>query len=180
MPISFEEAKTIAQARIPKEGVLVNIIPKSYGWYFLCQSQAFVETGNILEAWIGSGGFIVEKADGRVFEFGSAYSLEENFRRYEMGFKYEFYDLIISEVINLNLAIDYLYRLDMTFVIPEEAHRNPAFFQNRYTKSQIRQKLKTLPCVFSKQRFYFRIDVIEEMERAKCLVFSVVEHNSAT
>jgi hypothetical protein len=38
---------------------------------------------------IGSGGFIVERENGRVFEFGSAYPLEMWIANYEKGFKYD-------------------------------------------------------------------------------------------
>ncbi len=98
----------------------------------------------------GSGGFIVEKANGRVFRFGSAYSLERNLRSYEAGFEFELYDLIFKSVRNLEQTILLLNKLDMTYVVPEVERGAKWKIPKRYTQKQIKQRLEELPATFAK------------------------------
>src|SRR5215204_5740641 len=116
--ISFEEAKKIALNNISSDcDILPNsIIEKSYGWYFNFQSKKFIESGNILDMLIGSGGFIVEKDSGKVVQFGSAYSLEKNFEIYEKGFLRKNLDLVITKVFDSSECVRLLNRLSMTYL----------------------------------------------------------------
>ena len=78
--ISFEQAKKIAIQKIGPECGLIeeSTVEKPYGWYFIYQSNEWLRTRNIRDALIGSGGFIVEREDGRIYEFGSAYPRSRN------------------------------------------------------------------------------------------------------
>jgi hypothetical protein len=87
--ITFEQAKQIAIKKIGSNRVLLEdmIIEKPYGWFFSYSSKTDVESGNLKHILVGSKGFIVEREDGCIFDFGSAYSLEHDFAAYEAGFK---------------------------------------------------------------------------------------------
>jgi hypothetical protein len=172
MPITFDEAKRIALAQVPEGGVLLEIIPKPYGWYFYYQSREYAETGDWLNLWVGHAGFVVDKADGHIFNFPSAYPREENFRRYELGFNVKEYDLLITEILDIDLAVSHLSNLSLYYPVPNQE------FGEIYTEQEIREQLQTLPCTFSKQRFYFRVQELESMKWAKCLVFSVMDHKT--
>jgi hypothetical protein len=47
-----------------------------------------------------------------------------------------------------------------------------------YTKELISSELSNLPCLFSNQRFYFRVEVLEQMQKSKCALFVVRQHIS--
>ena len=61
--MTFEEAQNIALSKINSDCDILSdsIIEKPYGWYFNHQSKKYIETGNISEMLVGSGGFLVEK-----------------------------------------------------------------------------------------------------------------------
>ena len=112
---------------------------------------------------LGSGGFIVEKTDGRVFEFGSAFPLEKWIANYEKGFKYHRYDLTILAVSDLNAATGLLHQLYMHYVIPEAAYGTVWVVPHLYTPDDIRKMLTQLPCTFSDQAFWNRVDVFDDI-----------------
>jgi len=176
--ICFEEAKRIALAYIGPDCALVDAatMEKPYGWYFLGQSRAFLETGDSSKMLLGSGGFIVEREAGRVFEFGSAYPRERWIANYERGFKYECYDLTIIAVSDLERAIGLLQRLDMVYVIPEEENGTVWRIPRRYTQEQVRERLGRLPCTFAEQAFWHRVDVFDEIDASGCLKYELREH----
>ena len=163
--LSFDEAKQIALGRIGPQCVLIEsaTLEKPYGWYFRAETRAFIETGDPKQRGIGSGGFIVEKADGRVFEFGSAFPVDRWVANYEKGFKYYRYDLTILAVSDLVTAIGLLLQLSMQHVIPEEAVGTVWVIPQPYTVDDIRKMLTQLPCTFTNQAFWHRVDVFDDI-----------------
>lgn len=176
--ITFEEARRIALDKIGPNCALVEsaTIEKPYGWYFLGQSRAFLETGDHMHMLLGSGGFIVERADGRVFEFGSAYPTERWIANYERGFKYHRYDLTVSAVSDPEAAVGLLARLDMTYVIPEPDGGTVWVIPRRYTREQLQRKLERLPCTFAGQAFWHRVEVFDEIDASGCCTYELREH----
>jgi len=175
--ITFEQAKKIALERIGPDCALIesSIIEKPYGWYFNFQSKKFIATQDHRYALVGSGGLIVERRDGRVFMFPSAYSREENLRKYEAGFRYGSYDLVIVEVSDHERTTDLLLKLRMTYVVPEEAHGTTWRIPTQFTRSMISRRLRSLPCTFRNQEFYFVTDVFEEIDEAQCCRYEILE-----
>jgi hypothetical protein len=176
--ITFEEAKQIALNKIGPDCALYEhgIIEKPYGWYFYYQSKAYFVSGNRKDMFVGSGGFIVERGDGRVFEFGSAYSLERNFAAYEAGFKFHSYDLTIISVSDRKQTVSLLHKLDMIYVIPEYEHGVVWKIPQKFTKSQIRSLISSLPHTFYAQGFYFRVEIFAEIDAAGCCKYALREH----
>jgi len=182
MAISFDQAKQIALQHIGPECGLMeeNTIEKPYGWYFIGQSKEFLRTGDEHHMLVGSGGFIVERENGRIYEFGSAYSTERNFAAYEWGLKYESYDLTITKIRDLEKTLHHLLTLNLTYVIPEVAHGRTWRIPKPYTREQLAQKLRVLPCIFENCRgFYFKYEQLLELERARCCEYQLAEHHAA-
>ena len=171
--ITFEEAKAIAETQIPSHHSFVEIIEKPYGWYFYSQSKAYIESGDFRQMEIGSGGFIVEKSEGKVVSFGSAYSLEENFKIYEAGLSHKSYDLTITKIKDLNLAIGLLKKLSMTFVKSEFEHNVEWKIPGHFNEKQLKTILQNLPCTFKNQNFYFRYKEFEEMKNSNVLNYEL-------
>jgi len=191
MTITFEKAKRIAKARQPQGCVLQTEIEKPYGWYFSFETRQYIKTGDDVYKLL-DGGFIVDKVHGHIFEFPTAYSLEENFRRHELGFRWKnTYDLTVTHIHNVDLAVYYLSRLSMRnepakigiFARIWLGTRKLLGYHRKisaafYTQQQIRERLNRLPCVFRRQRLYIRVDVLEMMQKTKCLTYSVTEHKA--
>jgi Immunity protein 35 len=57
-------------------------IEKDYGWYFFSASRKFLKTENISDMALGNGPILVAK-DGKITQFGTAYSIEHYVREYE-------------------------------------------------------------------------------------------------
>jgi hypothetical protein len=179
--ISFEQARQIAVQKIGPECGLVDehTLEKPYGWYFMYQSKEYLRTGDRRYALIGSGGFIVEKENGRIYTFGSAYSLERNFAAYEYGLKYERYDLTISAVKDMERALDLLLKLNLQFVVPEFAHGRRWRIPQPYRRDQLREKLRDLPVTFEDCRgFYFKYEVFLEIDEARAFEYQLREHTA--
>ena len=178
--ITFEEAKQIALDRIGPDCALIDdaTMEKSYGWYFCYQSKAYVQSGDFRDMLIGSGGFIVEREDGDVFEFGSAYPLERNLAAYEAGFKYDTYDLTILSVSDIQQTVRLLLSLNMTYVVPEEAYGTMWRIPQGYTEVQIRSALASLPHTFSDQQFYFRFEEFSAIDKAGCCRYQLHGHRA--
>lgn len=171
--ITFEEAKYIAEKQIPSHHSLIEIIEKPYGWYFTSQTKAYIESGDFRQMDVGSGGFIVEKANGQIVGFSSAYSSEENFKIYEAGISNKSCDLTITKVRDLNLAIRLLKKLSMTFVKSEFEHNIEWKIPKEFNEKQLKEILQNLPYTFTNQNFYFRYKEFEEMSKSNALEYEL-------
>jgi len=170
MPITFDEARSIALSRIGPECALIAAatLAKPYGWYFNYQNRACLEKRDGGQMLVGSGGFIVEREDGRVFEFGSAYPPETWLANYEQGYKYERYDLMIRSVVDLATTLDGLERLSMQYIVPELEHGTLWNIPRTFTRQQLADRLGRLPYMFENQAFWHRIEEFEELKRSGC------------
>jgi hypothetical protein len=157
--ITFEEAKQIALNHIHPDCALVEdeISEKPYGWYFFYQSRAYLQSGNILDRLIGGGGFIVDRDDGYVFEFGSGYPLSRNLKAYEAGFKYDSYDLKIVSINSFQETLDWLLTLSMPY----------------YGKDNLESVLMSLPYTFFNQGLWFRAEEFLTIDQSKCCQYEL-------
>lgn len=177
--ISFDDAKQIALDKIGPECALFEdeIIEKPYGWYFCYQSKAYVASGDLSDFLVGSGGFIVEREDGRIFNFGSAFTLERNLAAYEAGFRFELYDLTITRVFNLEETVALLHKLNMTYVISEVENGTVWRIPREFSKTELRTRLTSLPHTFAGHNFYFRVEVFGLIDAAECCDYHLEKHN---
>lgn len=58
-------------------------LQKPYGWVFFYNSRRFLETGNPLEALGGNGPIVVERAEGRLHQLGSALPPDASIAEFE-------------------------------------------------------------------------------------------------
>lgn len=59
-------------------------IEKDYGWIFFYNSREFLETGEFSARVAGNGPIVIEKADGRITQLGTARPSEEYIREFEL------------------------------------------------------------------------------------------------
>jgi hypothetical protein len=173
--ITFEEAERIALDKIGEDCALYyeDIIEKPYGWYFSFQSRKYIETGNLSEMLVGSGGFIVEKESGRIVNFGSVNTREKNFEIYEKGFLGVNYDLIVKRVKNLNQAVRLLHSLRMYYIETEFAYGVEWKISKTFNEKQIKNALSNLPYTFPNQIFSSNFEIFQEINDSKCLEYEL-------
>jgi hypothetical protein len=176
--IDYQQARQIALDRIGHDCALYedSILEKPYGWVFSFNSRRFLETGDVGDMLVGSAGFVVERENGRVFGFGSAYPLEVWIANYEKGFRYDRYDLTITSVRDLSTTVRLLHRLRMAYVIPEEEHGVKWRIAKNFTPQQLAALLERLPLTFRAQSFAFRVDVFDEIDLTQCCKYALGEY----
>lgn len=90
--IGFAEARAVAQAHIgemqtPAVPSLVlmdeETIERPYGWVFVYQNRAFVETGEFRYMLGGNSPFIVARETGAITQLGTRLPVEQSLREYE-------------------------------------------------------------------------------------------------
>ena len=157
--------------------MLDHIVEKEYGWVIFSQSKEYIRTNDWKCMLIGSGGTLVEKAIGNTYEFGSAYSTDENLRIYELGyFKYENWDIEIFKVIKKTETIEHLSRLGIMYVVPEEEHGTVWKIPKTYTTEQLKNKLKSLPTRFNLGNVYFRWEELEFLKTQRDFEYRLSEN----
>lgn len=178
MPTMITKEQAIESVRSDLEDgldvMLDSIIEKDYGWLIFSQSKEYIETGNILYMVVGSGGTLIEKESGRKIQLGSAYSTEKNLEIYEKGyFRFDNWDIVITRVNDLRRTIDYLGKLDISYVIPEEAHGEVWKIAKGYTDKQLKSKLETLPVRFNLGDVYFLYKRLESLKKQKDFIYQL-------
>lgn len=150
-------------------------IEKEYGWVVFSQTKECIATGDFRHMEVGSGGVLVEKRTGRLIEFGSAYSTENNLQIYEAGYlAHDNFDMLVTAVSDLREAEDLLYRLSILYVRPEFDSETTWRIPKEYKVKEIRARLQQLPCRFNIGSLYFKWQHIERMKASRILRFELL------
>ena len=155
-------------------------IERVYGWVFFAQTKEYIESRDISAIAIGSGGTLVEKQSGRCIEFGSAFSTETNLKIYEAGYlDHPDFDLLITEVSQIQEAVRLLDQLAISYVVPEVSNGTAWRIPKAYTQQQLSAKLSRLPCRLNVGSLYFKWQVVEEMKTSPALKFSLLPNDGS-
>ena len=128
-------------------------VETEHGWYF---PPAFEV--------IGCNGGIVGKADGVVFTLGSAYSVERDIHFYDRGFRSEVYDLVVLEVFDLRAAAALLRAVGPAVVEPFYEYDTVWRIPRDLSRTEISDRLASLPALFPDIRLYFSLELLEQAE----------------
>jgi len=86
---TYDRALAVARAYVEGvtdgRGVLVEsqTLDRPYGWVFFYQSRAFLESGDMLDAFAGNAPIIFNRLSGEYRVTGTAYPLEQYLQEYE-------------------------------------------------------------------------------------------------
>jgi hypothetical protein len=177
--ISKEEAiNKVRDTLCEHEDVILDaIIEKEYGWVIFSQTKKYIKLGDERYMSLGSGGTLVEKNTGNTYEFGSAYSTDENLRIYELGYlQYENWDIAIHKVRNINNTINHLLKLGICYVVPEEECDIVWKIPKKYTAGQFKNKLKSLPARFRLGGVYYSWKVLESFKEQSDFEYQLSEN----
>jgi hypothetical protein len=84
--------------------------------------------------------------------------------------------LVVRSVPDSAEAVRLLDRLSMRYVIPEEDGGTVWVIPRRHNPKTIRAILAQLPCVFSGQAFWHRVEVFDEIDASGCCSYDLREH----
>lgn len=178
--ITKEEAIKMIRDTLPEDQdvMLDYVIEKEYGWVIFYQSKEYIQTNNFNSMLVGSGGILVEKATGNTYEFGSAYSTDQNLRIYELGYlQYENWDIEVIKVINKSRTIEHLSKLHIQYVVPEKEHDTVWVIPKEYSPEQIRHKLNSLPVKFNLDGVYLGCwEVLESFKEQNDFEYQLFEN----
>lgn len=174
--ITFPLARRIATAHVPPDCGLLDETTRERpsGWYFAYQSHRYLQSRDFRHMLVGSGGLMVNKETGDVFEFGSAYPLERNFAAYEWGMRSNTNDLTITAVHDLPRALDSLLKLRLSYAIPEAAHGRTWRIPRSYDRAQLQTLLQSLPHTFPDYTgLFFDYETFLEIDATRCLTYAL-------
>jgi hypothetical protein len=77
-------------------------------------------------------------------------------------------------------TLDLLLKLRMTYVKPEFAYGRRWRIPQEYSRKQLAERLRTLPCVFRDCReFFHRHETFVELDAAGCCRYELREHEAS-
>jgi hypothetical protein len=176
--ITYEQAQQIIISRIGDERGLVEeeTLEKPYGWYFYVQSKKWIKTRAFEDEMIGSAGFLIERENGRVVEFGSGQSVKIQLEHYEAGFRYEFYILTILavyDVQNTFRALQHLRLIDLNVEL-DLPRKKFLIHPTEHGHEFFKTILSTLPFTFPVHHYYFQHEVLFKVKQARWFEFELV------
>lgn len=174
------EARRLAEAHVPHDTVVLSehSAECEFGFYFETDSRAHQETGRFEDLLICSCGVLVNRANGNVHHLGSAFPPEYWFEAYRRHFHLPC-TVVVTEVQDQERAAESLLRLQMSFVVPEEAHGTVWRIPKYYGLKDFLKSFKKLPARFENQDLIFRLHEIETIEKGGDLVMQVEPTDSA-
>jgi hypothetical protein len=163
--MNIAEAKKLAEAHISEDMVLLDDQSREceFGFYFATDSRKHQNTGRFENLLIGSWGVLVDRETGEVHDLSSAFDLEYWFEAYRRHLHVP-NTVVVKKVKDQKRAVDALYRLQMTYVIPEQAHGEIWKIPKQYSPKSIKDAINDLPVCFENQDLIFRLREIETIE----------------
>lgn len=126
-------------------------------------SKKYIETRNHLDHLVGAGPIIIDKEDGYLIMYGSAYSTERAVKDYRTKkpkwnlIRVDFpsfdiqtnYNIKIEKKLHEEKLIDLLFRSLYGYIVAEVEGDTIWRVRHSYTKEVIKERLATLPTIFT-------------------------------
>jgi hypothetical protein len=119
----------------------------------------------------------VNKETGKIFVFGSTFSLDRDLRMYDLGMDAEKHDLVITAIADLEETLVFLQRIRAEVVEPSYEAGRVWRIPRRLTEEEIRTRLASLPALFPVQKLYFVFEAVEAARSSGCCVVELFPRN---
>jgi hypothetical protein len=164
--VSERRARELAEAFAASQGraLATAVTELERGWYFAWESDGRV----------GSHGLAVNKDDGRIFAFGSAFSVERDLSMYDRGMDAEKHDLVVVAVENLEETLAFLQALAPSTVDLSFEHGTVWRIPRILSRSELESSVSKLPAIFPDLSHYFSFEAVEAARSSGCCVFEVL------
>ena len=131
-----------------------------FGFYYHVTSEAYLQTGDMMDLPVGSCGVLVDRDTGEVHDLGSAFGLEYWLEAYSRGL-HQLMDVVVVAVGDRQRAASALGRLQMSCVVPEVAHGETWRIRQSYNQKDFIVAFDSLPARFEAQQLIFRMHEID-------------------
>ncbi|PQO45772.1 hypothetical protein [Blastopirellula marina] len=125
--------------------------------------------------FIGCAGIIMDKLDGYVNALGSCYDLDLYFWAHNQNIKYEYADLTVTKVKNLQPTIATLMKMGNRAPLNPIPNKSDSAGNRTMflTRENIAEQLANLPVTFANQSLWFTIGALKKSFDADDFSFSV-------
>jgi hypothetical protein len=165
-----------------------SIVDSERFYCFNFQSNAFIQTQDMMTMVVGQGDTIINKEDNRFFNFGSRFSLaaslkmlEENLLtekrirkhkpRFELNTKY---NLQINGIKKRHVLIEQLILHEVTYVIPEVVGDSIFRVAKTYDTRSLEKRLNDVPVVF--HGVSDSLALVDALLASDCCNFELEQH----
>jgi hypothetical protein len=141
-----------------------------HGWLVFVQTKRYIETKDSRHAVLGPAGTIVDKRTGRLIPLGLPPHIQ--LQMFEAGYlDHDDFDLVVTSVADPAEAARVLETLEISYVVPELEHGRLWHIPRPYSATQIRERIRELPCRFNLGSPYRSWETLEQMKGNRSLEF---------
>lgn len=101
--------------------------------------------------------------------------MERDLELYERGYQFGAYDLVITEIADLDATLSTLVDLRISVVEPRYEHGTVWRIPRPVTREELRTRLAKLPAVFGKLHLYFVAQALERARASNAFRFALLE-----
>jgi hypothetical protein len=164
--IEQSRAQELAEAAFEFDEVVLGAARElDQGWFFPCiakRSRLFA-------------GVIVNKETGRHLLVMTESSLARDLTLYDVGYQFERYDVVVLTIEDLDEAVRTLLGLGDVTVDTYYRYGRVYRVGRRLTEAEVRERLSTLPAVFS-NRLAFNLESLEHAREQGWFEFKALEY----
>ena len=175
--MDLADLRRIAETHVP-EGLAVDearVLELREGQLFV--RAATSGTPDPLSTPVGCNGVIVNKTTGNALRLGSAFPIARDAAMYDCGYRFDRYDLVVTEVGSRShgrdASQDRYYGCGAD-VRAGDGRRIP----RPMTNDELRARLARVPCVFGNVRLYAACEALEAAREAGAFVFELLEYRA--
>ena len=85
--MNYRKARQLAETWVAlvsdDAAVIVDVLPRPYGWVFFWESRRFLETSQTPDRLAGNAPILIDRVDGELRVTGTAYPIEHYLQMYE-------------------------------------------------------------------------------------------------
>ena len=173
------DLRRIAETHVP-EGLAIDearVLELREGQLFPFRA-ATSGTPDPLSTPVGCNGVIVNKITGKALRLGSAFPIARDAAMYDRGYRFDRYDLVVTEVRHPAHTVETLRKIAMTVVEPTYEQGTVWRIPRPMTNEELRARLARVPCVFGNVRLYAACEALEAAREAGAFVFELLEYRA--
>ncbi len=125
---------------------------------------------------IGARGVIVNKHTGDRLQLGSGMlPIGRDLAVYDKGYQFYYYDLVVTNITDMQQTLDTLEALRLSVVEPAYAHGTVWRVPRALTRAELRSRLQRLPQVFGNEPLGPYAEVLEQAREKGFFQFELLE-----
>jgi hypothetical protein len=167
--IDADQARVLASASSAmRPGMTLDAVRELRdGWHF-----PLVSTGMMG----GCSGIIVHKQTGKLFHLGSTFPAARDIALYDLGYRFDSYDIVVLDVHDRPAALAALGKLNLSVFEPKIVGGMVRPTSRKMTPDELAARLAKLPCALPALQLYFEAEQLEKAREARSFTCYLREH----